>query len=61
MYYRAEYKTVTGELLDVEFEHDFDGQTTVITQAQDLTHGVTMYQLYVGYLIYNSIRELQGV
>jgi hypothetical protein len=59
--YRAEYKTVTGELIDIEFEHDFDSQSTIIEQAQNLTHGFTMYQLYVGYLIYDSIRELQAV
>jgi hypothetical protein len=61
MHYQAEYKKVTGELIQIEFEHDFDGQSTIINQAQNLTHGITMYQLYVGYLIYNSIRELQAV
>jgi len=57
--YLAEYKTALGELIDVEFEHDFDSESTIITQAKDLTHNTIMYQLYVGYLVYNSIRTLQ--
>ena len=57
--YQAEYKTMLGELIDVEFQHDFDGDETVITQAKDLTHNTIMYQLHVGYLVYSSIRLLQ--
>ena len=61
MSYRAEYKKVTGELVDIEFEHDFDSQSMTITQARDLTHDTTIYQIYLGYLIYSSIRELHVV
>ena len=42
MSYRAEYKTVTGELVDIEFEHDFDSQSMTITHSRDLTHDTTI-------------------
>ena len=59
--YKANYKTVTGELIEIEFQHDFDSHLTIINQAKNLTHNIIMYQLYVGYLIYSSIQELAVV
>ena len=59
--FRANYKTVTGQVIEIEFQHDFDSQSTIINQARNLTHNIIMYQLYVGYLIYSSIQELQVV
>ena len=59
--FRANYKTVTGQVIEIEFQHDFDGQSTIINQAKNLTHNIIMYQLYVGYLIYSSIQELAVV
>jgi hypothetical protein len=56
--YPAEYKIVADGFIEIEFEHNFDSQSTVIKQARNLTHKITMYQLKIDNLIYDSIQTV---
>jgi hypothetical protein len=58
--FRAEYKhPASGQVDELEFEHEFMDHLMIISEAKNLTRNYTMQNVYIGYLIYNSIREVQ--
>ena len=56
--YTAEYLHPIAGLINIEFDHDFDSDNQHFS-GRNISSGHTFHFLYVGYLIYSSIQELQ--